>query len=81
MKELLELIIKSIVENKKEVKISSENKEDGIFFHIDVNKEEIGKIIGKEGRTISAIRTLLKIKALKEGTKAFVDVVSKQKEA
>ncbi len=77
MKELLELIIKSIVENKKEVKISSENKEDGIFFHIDVNKEEIGKIIGKEGRTISAIRALLKIKALKEGTKAFVDVVSK----
>jgi len=77
MKELLELIIKSIVENKKEVKISSENKEDVIFFHIDVNKEEIGKIIGKEGRTISAIRALLKIRALKEGTKAFVDVVSK----
>lgn len=77
MEELLELIVKSIVEKTNEVKITSEKEEDGIFFHIDVNKEDIGKIIGKEGKTISAIRTLLKIKAIKEGAKAFVDVVSK----
>jgi len=60
MKEVLELIIKNLVENKEEVSIS-ENQENGILvFTVKVNSKDMGRVIGKEGKIANAIRTLMK---------------------
>ena len=67
MKKALLYIISSIVENPKEVKIE-EKEEDGIIqFTINLATQDMGKVIGKEGKVIRAIRNVLKIPAIKQG--------------
>jgi predicted RNA-binding protein YlqC (UPF0109 family) len=71
MKDLLEYILKTIVNNPKEVEVTvdeptaeSMSPEEAIaVVHVKVNEEDKGLIIGKQGKTINAIRTLLAIKA------------------
>lgn len=76
MKELLEFIVKSLVENKDKVEITEGTKEDGtIVFSIKVDEKEMGKIIGKQGRIAKAIRTLTKAVSSKENKKVVVDIV------
>jgi len=59
MKEALETIVKGIVKQPDEVKIF-ELKEDGnVVFELDLNREDVGQIIGKNGRTIKSINILL----------------------
>ena len=67
MKKLLEFIIKSIVDNPKDVKISETKNQSGILLlNLEVNQEDMGKVIGREGNIIKAIRNILRIKAIKE---------------
>ena len=76
MKELLEFIIKSLVENKDKVEINEATKEDGtIVFSVKVDEQEMGKIIGKQGRIAKAIRTLTKAVSGKENKKVVIDIV------
>lgn len=66
MKETLEYIVRSIVDNPDSVSIE-ESETDGIFqYTITVAKEDMGKVIGKEGKVIRSIRNIMKIKAIKE---------------
>ena len=66
MKDALLYIISSIVDNPKKVKIE-EDEQDGIInFTVTVAKEDMGKVIGKEGKIIRAIRTVMKIPAIKQ---------------
>ncbi len=66
MKDTLHQIVTSIVDNPDEVKIE-ENEVDGIInLVIAVAKEDMGKIIGKEGKVIRGIRNIMKIKAMKK---------------
>jgi len=75
MKEVLELIIKNLVENKEEVSIS-ENQENGILvFTVKVNSKDMGRVIGKEGKIANAIRTLMKSLASAERKKVSVKFV------
>lgn len=60
MKDVLELIIKNLVENKDEVSISETIDNDKVVFAIKVNQKDMGRIIGKEGKVANAIRTLMK---------------------
>jgi len=70
MEKLLEFIIKSISSKPEEVEIKiQEGERDQIEFHLQANPEDLKIIIGKKGRTIRAIRNLLKLKAFKEGKK------------
>ena len=70
MKKLLEFIIRSISSKPEEVKVEAQEGEGGqIEFHLQANPEDLKIIIGKKGRTIRAIRNLLKLKAFKEGKK------------
>ena len=67
MKELIEFIAKSLVENPDAVTISEEEGEDGtILIKLAAAQEDMGRIIGKQGRTAKAMRTLLNAKATRE---------------
>jgi len=74
MKDVLTFIVSSIVDNQDEIVID-ENENDGVVeLHIHVAKEDIGKIIGKEGKIIRAIRNVMKIPAIKQSKKIQISV-------
>lgn len=72
MKLLLEFLVKSIVEKPKEVKIGEEEKEGFLEYSIEVDPEDMKTVIGKNGQTIRAIRTLARTKAIKQGKRVNV---------
>jgi uncharacterized protein len=69
MKKSLEYIVTSIVDNPKEVEITEEKNDDIINFTIKVNPADMGKIIGKNGKVIRAVRNVIKISAIKQNKK------------
>ena len=73
MKDVLELVIKSLVENQTEVSINE--KEDGktITFEVQVAGSDMGKVIGKQGKMAKAIRTLMKSVAGKNHKKVNIE--------
>ena len=75
MKELIEYIAKSIVNLPDEVVVTEETDEYGITFKLQVADEDKGRIIGKQGRIAGAMRTLLRVKAAKAGTRATLQIV------
>ena len=75
MKELIEYIAKSIVDKPDEVRVTEEETEDGIILRLEVAPEDTGKVIGKEGRIAKAMRTLLRVAAIRKGTRATLEIV------
>lgn len=75
MKDLAQLIITSLVDFPEDVQVNSSEDEYG-FINITatVNGQDMGRIIGKSGRIISAIRKILKIKAIKTGKRFRFDL-------
>jgi len=67
MKQFLEYLVKSIVEKPKKVEIQESKQEGFTEYSIKVDPEDIKIVIGKNGRTIRAIRALAKTKAIKQG--------------
>lgn len=76
MKELLEHIIKSIVDNQDKVEVEETTNEVGeIVLHLKVDQSDMGKIIGKEGRIIKAIRTIIRVPAIKQGKRVKLEII------
>ena len=75
MKELVEYIAKSIVNLPDEVVVTEETTEQGITLKLQVADEDKGRIIGKQGRIAQAMRTLLRVKAAKAGTRATLEII------
>jgi len=75
MKELVEFIAKSIVNAPDDVEITEETTEEGLTLKLQVADEDKGRIIGKQGRVAQAIRTLLRVKAAKAGTRVNLEIV------
>ena len=75
MNDVLELVIKSLVENQEEVSINV--KEDGktVCFEVKVAEGDMGRVIGKQGRLAKSIRTVMKAIAAKEHKKVSVEFV------
>ncbi len=73
MKEILETIILNLVENKEAVEIKEKQEDKKIVFEVKVAKEDMGKIIGKQGRLAKSIRTVMKSVAGKENKKVTVE--------
>lgn len=69
MKDAISYILASIVENKDKIQITQESEEDFINFKISVDKEDMGRVIGKNGKVIRAIRNVIKIPAIKQNKK------------
>lgn len=60
MEEILKTIIENLVENKEEVKITRIDDEKGILLKVKVAQDDMGKVIGKQGKVARAIRTIMK---------------------
>jgi predicted RNA-binding protein YlqC (UPF0109 family) len=76
MKELIEFIAKSLVEHPEAVTISEEQGEDGsILVKLAAAQEDMGRIIGKQGRTAKAMRTLLNAKATRMNKRATLQIL------
>jgi hypothetical protein len=75
MKELVEYIAKSIASNPDEV-IVTEHEEDGrLILRLEVSPEDKGKIIGRQGRVAQSMRVLLRVAAVKQGTRAVLEII------
>jgi hypothetical protein len=78
MQEFIEMVVKQLVDKPDEVKVSTVEGEQQIIFELTVGDGDFGKVIGKKGRNISALRTLLfAINAKNRGKHASLDVVDK----
>lgn len=75
MKEMLEIIIKNLVANPEKVIITEEQKQNTMNFSVKVSNEDMGKVIGKQGRIAKAIRTVSKAIATKEDKKVNIEFV------
>ena len=73
MKEILEIIIKNLVENEDQVVVSEKEEENNIVFEVKVSEKDLGKVIGKQGRIAKSIRTVMKSIAGKEHKKVSVE--------
>lgn len=72
MKELLEYMLKNILE--KDFSVTEEDENGFIVYKVTASQDEIGKIIGKGGKTINALKNILKIRAIKEDKKIDIQV-------
>jgi len=76
MKDLIEYIAKSLVEKPEEITISEETAEDGsVLIKLAAAQEDMGRIIGKQGRNAKAMRTLLNAKATRENKRAALQIM------
>ncbi len=74
MKDTLQFIVSSIVDNPDEVRIEEQQEDNITNLIITVNPNDIGKVIGKEGKVIRSIRNIMKIKAMKLGNRINVTI-------
>ena len=75
MKDILELIILNLVEDKDAVEVKETDNEKSILLEVKVSKNDMGKVIGKQGRLAKSIRTVVKAVAGKEHKKVTVEFV------
>lgn len=75
MKDSLEAIITSLVNDPSEVSINQVDGEKQVTFEVKVANSDMGKVIGREGKIAKAIRTIMKAQAAKEGKKVTVEFV------
>ncbi len=75
MKELVEVIAKSLVDCPDEVVVTETKTDKAIVLELRVAQSDMGKVIGKQGRIAKAIRAVVKAAASKEDTKVIVDIM------
>jgi hypothetical protein len=78
VKELVELIAKSLVDNPDKVKVSQLDGQQSSIIELEVAPEEIGKVIGKQGRTAQAIRLILGAAGMKLKKRVNLEIVEKR---
>ncbi len=78
MKELVELIAKSMVDKPDEVQVSQISGESSTIFELKVAPEDIGKVIGKQGRNAQAIRVILGAAGMKVKKRFSLDLIEKR---
>jgi predicted RNA-binding protein YlqC (UPF0109 family) len=75
MKELVEYIAKSIVNAPDDVVVTEETSEEGTTLKLQVADDDKGRVIGKQGRVAQAMRTLIRVKAAKAGTRVTLEII------
>ena len=77
MKELVELIAKSLVDNPDKVKVSQLDGEQSMIIELKVAPEDLGKIIGKQGRNVMAVRVILGAAGMKLKKRINLEIIEK----
>lgn len=75
MKELIEQIARSIVEKPDEVQVRAIEGEHAVVIELRVDRDDIGKVIGKQGRTITAMRTILNAARTQKEKRQILEVI------
>jgi predicted RNA-binding protein YlqC (UPF0109 family) len=75
MKDLVEFIAKSLVDDPTQVHVSEIEGESAVILELRVGPEDMGRVIGKGGRTANAIRRLVRVLAAKQGLRANLEIV------
>jgi uncharacterized protein len=78
MKELVQYLARSLVSNPDAVEVSESAVEDASVYELRVAKDDLGRIIGKQGRTAKSIRTLLNAAASKTNRKVVLEIVEEK---
>ena len=73
MKDILEVVIKNLVDNQEDVSIIEKSEAKSVCYEVKVAKEDMGKVIGKQGKMAKAIRSIMKAIAVKEHKKVNVE--------
>jgi len=80
MKELVELLAKNIVSKPKAIRIEETTANGQDLIKLSIAPEDMGRVIGRAGRVIKAIRNLLKIKAIKSGRRVYLELTEQDKD-
>ncbi|HEC78238.1 KH domain-containing protein [Candidatus Woesearchaeota archaeon] len=75
MKELIQYIVKALVDNPDKVDVKEIAGEKSIIYELRVGEGDLGKVIGKEGRTAKAIRTIITAAAMKQGKRTVLEII------
>jgi len=75
MKNLIEYIAKSLVDDPSQVKVSEDRRGSSVTVELSVAPEDMGRVIGRSGRVANAMRTLLRVTATRQGKRATLDIV------
>lgn len=75
MGELVEFIAKALVDNPDEVRVSEVEGSQSVIIELRVAQEDMGKVIGKQGRIAKAIRTVVKAAAIKNDKRVVVEII------
>ena len=75
MERLLEFLARSLVDEPDEVKIEALEEEDALVLELSVAEDDVGQVIGRRGRTISALRTVMRACGAASDQRVLVDVV------
>ncbi|HEV3313110.1 MAG TPA: KH domain-containing protein [Chloroflexota bacterium] len=75
MKDLVEYMAKSVVDNPDDVRVEQEaDEENYVIYQLHVSPDDIGKVIGRRGRVAKAMRTLLKVAAIKNNERSILEI-------
>ena len=75
MKEMLELLVKNLVDNPSAIEISEKEEGKSLTLELRVDPQDMGKVIGRQGKIAKAIRVLMKAYAVKENKKINVEII------
>ena len=75
MKELIEYVVKTLIDHPEDLSIAEIEGERTIVYELRCHPEDVGKVIGKSGKTVGAIRTLLSTVAARQNKRAMLEVV------
>ena len=81
MKPLVEYIVRALVDKPEAVELRTTASEGQMLYELKVAPEDIGKVIGRDGRTVNALRTVLAAAALKKGEKARLEIIDDKRRA
>jgi len=76
MKELVELIVRAIVDNPDAVVVQEVEENNVLELKVSVDQSDVGKVIGREGRIANALRTVVKSAAIKQDKKVMLDIIT-----
>jgi predicted RNA-binding protein YlqC (UPF0109 family) len=77
MRELLEYLVRGLVEHPEEVRVDERQEEGGTVLELSVAEDDYGNVIGRGGRTAAALRAVVKTAAARRKQRVFVDIVER----